>query len=78
MSYVSFSVDFTLIPGKVLPYSSDAVYQRISSPTECANICLSQTKSPCNSFDYCVSSQTCFLSVRHVQDGTILNTKYKL
>ncbi|XP_056019755.1 uncharacterized protein LOC125671708 isoform X2 [Ostrea edulis] len=62
------------IPGKVVQFNNDAVFQGFTSASDCADTCQSFGNWTCNSFEYCPSSQSCTLSKIHTADGTVTDS----
>lgn len=50
---------------------NDKKINTIQSPSECASKCDNELDIHCRSFNYCPNTKECYLSEKHVVDGSI-------
>ena len=70
--YYPVSAQFTKLPNKIIEHDTDSIMYSSKNPVQCASFCVNNAGFICNSFDYCVSDQTCHLSRLHTTDGTAM------
>lgn len=61
-------------PGKTLLNKEDTKIEAINTPSECASKCDNAKDLQCRSFNYCPNSKYCFLSEKHLVEGSAANT----
>nr|XP_022315495.1 uncharacterized protein LOC111119542 [Crassostrea virginica] len=64
-----FLTEFTKLQILIKNLGNDTIYSNLKSAEDCANACLSTNRFPCNSFDFCPQSSTCYLSRKHISSG---------
>lgn len=60
--------------GKAIINKNDKKIESISTSSECASKCDNTKDIQCKSFNYCPNSKYCFLSERHLIDGSEADT----
>jgi hypothetical protein len=53
---------------------NDIKFADIKSPSDCASKCDGALTITCKSFNYCPNENTCYLSERHLDDGSQTST----
>ena len=56
--------------GKAVINKNDKKIESITTPTDCASQCDKSKDIQCKSFNYCPNSMYCYLSQRHLVEGT--------
>ena len=65
---------YTLFRSKATVNDNDVNYKPVQNPSECASRCDNELSIHCRSFNYCPTINACYLSDRHLDDGSQTST----
>ena len=78
MIYFFFKEDalahYERFPAQASINKNDIQFTEIKTPSDCASKCDTSIKIACKSFNFCPTSNTCYLSERHFDDGSQTTT----
>ena len=65
------SAFYQKVSGAYQRYSNDKT-ETLPDANSCAAACNNGDVNPCNSFEYCAATNLCSLSMKHANDGTVM------